>query len=135
MHDKFVLRSWPHNMTERLKQMWWDGHSAAFIALTIGAANARAVADKAHRSGFIRNPESEKWREAHKIADHLVPMVREDGTLITMANVRNNECRWMYAKESSCDAPLCGRKTAPQKSWCEEHHRKCYQRVSGNAAC
>jgi hypothetical protein len=123
----FVLRSWPHDMTQRLKEMWWDGHSASFIAQTIGASSGKAVSEKAHRSGFIRNPEIEQMRAAHKIADHLVPKVRDDGSLITIANVKPPECRYMFGDEPSVDAPMCGRPIA-KRSLCEAHLARAYHK-------
>lgn len=127
MTRTFIFRTWPGDATERLRQMWWNGKRAGQICKILGAANPRAVREKAEREGFIRNPMLTQKLEAYQIPDLLLPMLRPDGSLVTIETVALAECRWMFATEPSCDAPLCGRPTE-RGSWCDGHRKRVFGR-------
>lgn len=60
------------------------------------------------------------------------PLVREDGTLITIANVDDGQCRWMGGEQCGAFIPLCGHK-ADHGSYCDYHRGRAYQKNSVNA--
>ena len=126
--SNITFRQWPHDQTYRLRELWWDGKSPKECARILGAASPRAVKDKVDREGFIRNPAIKKVAKG----ELAQPVRRENGDFITMENVRQHECRWMFAEQPTADAPLCGR-PAFGSSWCAGHRIRCYSKQA--AAC
>lgn len=125
----FYFGRWSDENAAVTKQMWWDGESYMAIRKAVNAKSERAVKEKIIREGFMRNPELAKINEArpYEIPFHRIPLVREDGSLVTIETVRNNECRYMYG-EPSIDAPLCARVVVPDTCWCHKHFELTHDR-------
>lgn len=99
----FTFRVWSDENVERLKDMWWAGFDPDRIALVLGVVTAGQVRDRAHRDGFKRNPEL-------KLPEHVPepePVLRENSMPVTMVNVRDRECHWIYGPPSAA-SPMCG---------------------------
>lgn len=117
--NKFVFRTWPHDQTERLKELWWQGKSPADCCRILGSSSPRATYDKAMREGFVRDPRKLKPDPAK-----LLPVSRETGELVTMRNCTSKECRWPYDLPSA-DMVMCGR-AADHGPYCEGHRAMAY---------
>lgn len=122
MNTRFIFRTWPHDKTERLKELWWQGKTPAQCCALLNATSPRAVVEKAQREGFVRDP-----RIIPADAATLLPVSRETGELVTMRNCTANECRWGYGPPAA-NMPMCGRPVARRGiAWCEAHQRAAYK--------
>lgn len=126
MMKPFVFKSWGDAETATTKQMWWDGHTAQEICVAVNATSPRAVKEKVLRSGFVRNPDL-GMDQPYEIPVIMLPQPREDGELVTIANVKSKECRVIYGDERLLDAPMCGR-PIKRGSYCEEHCKVLFQK-------
>lgn len=116
IRHEFTFRVWSHDYTERLRELWWAGFSADQIALLLDLTSQQ-VKDKAHREALKRNPEL----KVVMVAVAPDPVLRE-GEPITMSNVCERECRWIYDAPTAT-AQMCGNvvKDKQQGPWCEFH--------------
>jgi hypothetical protein len=118
MTKTFVFRTWAADRTHRLKELWWQGKSAAMCASILGVSSSRAIREKVEREGFTRNP------ELYSSGTALLPQPREDGSLVTISNVRKDECRWINGP-ATADAVMCGRRIV-KGALCDVHFIKAH---------
>lgn len=116
--EQFTFRVWSTDGVKRLKEMWWNGMDAERIALILGNVTATQVREGAHRRGFTRNPEL----KAVEAVPEPTPVLRADGKPVTMADVHDRECHWIYGMPGA-QAPMCGNVVADihKGPWCLFH--------------
>lgn len=73
-----------------------------------------------HGFHFQSNPKHKKAPGKTRNGS-LMPHARPDGEAVTIANVRNKECRWPYGDESA-DMVMCGRTVDAGSPYCVRHH-------------
>lgn len=131
---------WTREKTERLRELWWQGKSAPAISVMLGARSAKAVREKITREGFKRAPDfaptsvppmlnrkffpASELPELRERDDEPPPLVRADGSIVTLANARDKECRWMRGRPGPF-ARLCGQPVYGA-SWCRTHFQRCF---------
>lgn len=121
--EQFTFRIWPPDHTARLEAMWWQGISALDIAVLLGGYTAQQVREKASRQGFTRDP---ALKAAKQPAPEPAAVMRGDGAPVCMANVRGDECHWIYGEPGAL-APMCGNKATKHRPWCGFHLERAYQ--------
>lgn len=119
MRQAIVYRSWPHNETLRLKELWWSGKSAEECAIILRISSPRAVRDKVKYEGFLRDPHLSQFSSRFKTGENH-PQARADGNYVTVRNCAPKECRWPYG-EVGADMVMCGRPVS-HEPYCKMHH-------------
>ena len=122
------FKFWNEQRTELLRQMWWDGASMADCMSALGKSR-HAVDSKIEREGFIRNPDLARTKPPPNLSSPTpkksfgpAPFpLKRDGQPISIANVREGECKWIVIEEPSADAPMCGHPAVRGKPWCAYH--------------
>lgn len=116
----FYFRSWSHELTQRLKDLWWQGLSGTECAARLGITNAMAVIEKAAREGFRRDPARE---DADDDGEGAAPA---DKDALHLSDADNHQCRWITSDGRHSDPAICGKPTIKRSSWCKEHHKLVY---------
>lgn len=119
---------WNDENETALQEMWWQGMNPQAICEILRAVNPRAVRLKAEREGYMRAPhlEASRLTQPYQLPVFALPLIRENGAIITMENIERHECHFMMSDDVSCFSPMCGRKCRTGKSWCEHHEKIVY---------
>lgn len=130
---------WNEQAVRRLREMWTDiENSASVIGRDLGVSRS-AVIGKAHRLGLPAR-EPVKRKDVQKAVEVLTsvsrcraqtvkpacppvievpaPVLRADGTPVTLLNVTDGECHWPLG--AGADGQLCGHEVA-RGCYCAVH--------------
>ena len=146
---------WTPENTQKLKTLWKEGRTAAWIARALGPGVSRcAVLGKVYRLGLARGPEARRARLAvPRDAEHggddkpvarpskrsgppkfrltVRPAARVVVTpsepTVSILSVGRGQCRWPYGCSGEPGFGLCGRAVA-RGAFCAAHAEVGYQK-------
>lgn len=136
---------WTEERVEALKHQWSAGKSAGVIAETLGCVSRNAVIGKLHRMGIGRMGQARlsqvrraRGRGRRELPAQQPRLPRPDGLealkaveisdkterarVSSIHQLEPNHCRYMIG------SGFCGCETLPDKSWCETHYRRVFER-------
>ena len=144
--------AWTEERVEQLKTLWAEGLSAAQIANKMGGVTRNAVIGKVHRLGLsgratpakpqrgctksyesseaepkTRISDPEDYKPIIPEPDFMAPKLLDSGTHATVANIKNNMCKWPIGDPAKDDFHFCGQGTPTGKSYCAYHARLAFQ--------
>jgi Uncharacterized protein conserved in bacteria len=127
---------WPSERVEALKRMVADGVlGPSAIGRLLGVSRG-AVSMKVKRldlvwprttNGAAPRKKAEPSRIDVAPTAAVEPIAREDGSLVTIVNVGECECRFPCGDQQGAELRLCGRKVKPGSPYCEAHCRKAFK--------
>ncbi len=135
------MSAWTQDRIRRLKTLWEEGRSAAFIAVELGPDVSRsAVLGKIHRlkltSGrrapslrTVAPPKSgdRVWAPRARLPAASVPIEPPpQGGSRTILTVRRFECRWPFGDPRHAEFSLCGAGVA-RGAFCGSHAAIAYR--------
>ncbi|WP_313573752.1 GcrA family cell cycle regulator [Brevundimonas sp.] len=147
---------WTPENTQKLKTLWQEGRTAAWIAKALGPGVSRcAVLSKVYRLGLARGPEARRDRAtaprgAEPGGEDMPaarPATRSSGPpkiratprpatrvvvtpsepTVSILSVRRGQCRWPYGCSGEPGFGLCGR-TVARGAFCAAHAEVGYQK-------
>ncbi len=129
---------WPEMRVAQLRRLAGEGRfSLAEMGMKLGVGRC-AVAMKMRRLG-LENRRARPKRRQEKApqqpktpipqSKNLPPIIRADGSQVTLANVGEGECRFPYGEGHGGELVLCGRKTRAGSPYCEAHRRIAFKLV------
>lgn len=133
---------WPSERVEALKRMVADGVlGPSAIGRALGVSRG-AVSMKVKRldlawpratNGAVPCKKTEpSWIDIAPAAV-IEPIAREDGSLVTIGNVGDRECRYPCGDQHGGELRLCGRDVKPGSPYCHGHSRKAIRRQKKSA--
>lgn len=128
MNSGWNFKVWTTEQTNKLKDMWSQACSPRLIADTLGFNDVAAVMTKAEHLGLYAGTKADASLHdlVHKRGEPG-PLTDADGWPYTLANARDNQCRWMSGPPTM-DSPICGH-PVKRKSWCAHHHKRVFVRA------
>ena len=147
-----MLMAWTDDRVEQLKKLWAEGLSAAQIANKMGGVTRNAVIGKVHRLGLSgratpakpqrgrayeaaqksentanEKPSAETMKPVIPEPAFIAPAVLDSGDRMTVANIKNNMCKWPIGDPATDDFHFCGQSTLSGKSYCAYHAHMAFQ--------
>ena len=135
---------WTGTRTERLKQLWAEGHSASEIAALLGWVTRNAVIGKVHRLGLagrkttsrqsvrrtsprrhgsgragLREAPARFVRPASPLPPAPPPPVA--ALMLPLRQLRADQCRWPIGDPKEACFGFCGCQKAPGAPYCGHH--------------
>lgn len=133
--------SWTAEATESLAQLWESSLSASEIGIILGVSK-NAVIGKVRRLGLVPRPiarakagESfaqiarDLGRHASaisKAAQAPEPVLPHDLPGKSLIALGSKECRYIVVGDSSLTYRFCGTPVLAHSSYCEQHHKACW---------
>ena len=148
-HRRYELQPWTDTRIAKLKELWFEGYSAADVANRLGGTTRNAVLGKAHRLGIANRqlvkskhanrattarkrkkprPKPTVERKVNAIAiepfvpraeTYTVPLEKRVG----VQGLEDDQCRWPIGDPQDDDFHFCDQKKMLGSSYCEHHHR------------
>lgn len=132
---------WPDERVEELKTLHAEGLSFGQIARTLGGVSRNACIGKARRLGLVarvgnvgaatRKANGARTRPAKSLAlpppppSEPEPLMLEDGSVVTMANVGFIQCRWPRWSDTEHESfRVCGHVKELGSPYCLYHRHR-----------
>lgn len=125
-------RVWPPALSDEqqiaLRAYAKDGLSGLAIARAIGASR-QAVTGYARAQNIVLTPHSPVRLRQPSFPPEPEPeaQCRDDGSPVTLADVRGDECRWPHGEPDAGAFHLCGQAVRPGSPYCAHHTRRAHQ--------
>jgi GcrA cell cycle regulator len=132
--------TWTDERTDRLRELYAEGHSCGYIARDIGGLTRNAIIGKIHRLG-LRRPEGADTNEPkeprrRRIMDIALPRLpigkNHDGRAIpktqrkSLLELRVRDCRFPFGEPGYPGFFFCGAPTVNLRPYCAIHCRIVY---------
>ena len=135
---------WNEERTATLRKLWLEGMSASQVARQLGGVSRSAVIGKVHRLGITVRDIPTRQRTAAR-AQPRARLVREAAPLrpalrlieiaemvptAKLLGLEIHSCRWPIGNPDSHDFGFCGREKTTRASYCDEHARGAFRKLS-----
>lgn len=133
---------WPSERVEALKRMVADGVLGPSDIGRLFGVSRGAVSMKVKRlnlvwpravTGSTPRKRTEPSTVDFESAAVIEAIAREDGSLVTIGNVGDRECRFPCGDQHGGELRLCGREVRPGSPYCDGHSRKAIRRQKKSA--
>jgi GcrA cell cycle regulator len=136
---------WNEERTATLRKLWLEGMSASQVARQLGGVSRSAVIGKVHRMGItVRDiptrqrstsvrtlPRARVVREAAPLRPALrLIEIAEMVPTAKLLGLEIHSCRWPIGNPDSHDFGFCGREKTARASYCDEHARGAFRKLS-----
>jgi GcrA cell cycle regulator len=140
---------WNEERTATLRKLWLEGMSASQVARQLGGVSRSAVIGKVHRLGITVREVPVRQRGAVRTASRAQPRSRpvreaviaprpalrlaavaEMTATQSILGLEIHSCRWPIGDVESDDFGFCGRDKTARASYCEDHARGAFRRLS-----
>ena len=141
---------WNEERTATLRKLWLEGMSASQVARQLGGVSRSAVIGKVHRLGITVRDIPTRQRTTVRTAVRAQPRARvvrdasaapvrpairliEIAEMAPTANIlglETHSCRWPIGNPDSHDFGFCGREKTARGSYCDEHARGAFRKLS-----
>ncbi len=140
---------WDEERTATLRKLWLEGMSASQVARQLGGVSRSAVIGKVHRLGITVRDIPARQRATVRTAVRAQPRARvvrdaasaprpalrlvEVAEMEPTANIlglETHSCRWPIGNPDSHDFGFCGREKTARGSYCDEHARGAFRKLS-----
>jgi GcrA cell cycle regulator len=124
---------WNEERTATLRKLWLEGMSASQVARQLGGVSRSAVIGKVHRLGItVRDkPRARLVREAAPLRPALrLIEIAEMAPTAKLLGLETHSCRWPIGNPDSHDFGFCGRDKTARASYCDEHARGAFRKLS-----
>ena len=144
---------WNEDRTATLRKLWLEGMSASQVARQLGGVSRSAVIGKVHRLGITVRDVPARQRNVVRTASRAQPRARDVRELTSAARpvirytapvvemtatsrilgLETHSCRWPIGDVDSHDFGFCGRDKTARASYCEDHARGAFRKLSSPA--
>lgn len=143
---------WNEERTATLRKLWLEGLSASQVARQLGGVSRSAVIGKVHRLGITAREIPPRQRAAVRTASRAQPRNRSTREAIiaprpalrlaaiaemtatqSILGLEIHSCRWPIGDVDSHDFGFCGREKTARASYCEDHARGAFRKLSSPA--
>jgi GcrA cell cycle regulator len=135
---------WNEERTATLRKLWLEGMSASQVARQLGGVSRSAVIGKVHRLGItVRDiptrqrtavraqPRARLVREAAPLRPALrLIEIAEMAPTAKLLGLETHSCRWPIGNPDSHDFGFCGRDKTARASYCDDHARGAFRKLS-----
>jgi GcrA cell cycle regulator len=135
--------AWNEERTDLLKKFWAEGLSAGQICGRLGGTTRNAVIGKVHRLGLqgrattVRMKSRQRAKKAARRLEFpkqpivavtpLPPEPPRPAKLVTLAKLKEDQCRFPFGDPKTADFGFCGCKKVAGASYCAGHLAMCTQ--------
>lgn len=114
------FQPWTRSDKDVLRQMWDGGYPVAAIAERLGRTRG-ACRRKAELIGLER-----RFTPSEMPTEPLPPEPERPAKLYTLADLEDDQCRYIWGDPKKADSGYCGCKKVPGSPYCEGHHARMY---------